>query len=957
MVNGFGKTVLFGLLLVACAFPTCASKTDSTHTAKWDSINQKMLQFYYDGKYMKAIQSGQQAEKIAKVHFGKKTNTYAEALNNLGVFYHKIGNYQKAESYYQQAKDLREQILDAHHPDYATTLSNLGTVLEQKGEYEKAVDYLHKARKIRKKVLGKDHPDYAKTLNNLGALYRTMGLHEKSEAFMRQAKNIKKAIYNENNANYALALNNLATHYQDMENYNRAETLYKKARAIYGKTLGKNHARYALAVSSLGVLYRRTGRYEKSDTLLRLALRIRAQSLGKQSPLYAHSLNNLAILYEETGRYNKADSLYHEGLTIREKALGKEHPKFTTTLLNLAGLYYQTRSYGKALDYYQRSRTKTHQQIEKMVSFLSEKGKSDYVTKVKDRFEQFASFAAEVHDALPVTKEMVYNDQLLLKVLVLSHTRDMRQAIRQEADSALISTYEEWLGLRKFLAQQYSQPRDKRTPNLDSLETAANRLEQKLVKASDKFQKERQQTRITWQQVQDTLRKNEAALEFITYRPWDGTFSDTTRYAALLVTPEAEHPHFIPLCDEHKIEPALEKDKDTREPLFINDLYSYQGGGGTLYRNLWANIEDHLSDTRTIYYSPAGRLHQLSLQAFPHPEQQYISNKYNLVRLNTTRKLVTGAPQPQYASAAMFGGIKYAYKGDTAREDTAETPSSALAMRHVPGYEHMRSMRGDFGFLKGSLQEVKAISDQIASTAETTTKTGYGATEESFKQMSGNSPKVLHISTHGFFFPDEADTAKDQGTRSGEPSFRYIEDPLLRSGLAFAGSNYTWQHGTNPHEEEDGILTAKEISNMDLSNTDLVVLSACETGLGDIKGSEGVYGLQRAFRMAGVDYLIMSLWKVPDEQTRQLMEDFYANWLSGRPIRQAFRNAQEKVAEEYPPYFWASFVLVGGGQEEAEQVNPTNYITLSWLGGGIVILLVIAIVLYRKVKNSQNPVM
>ena len=185
------------------------------------------------------------------------------------------------------------------------------------------------------------------------------------------------------------------------------------------------------------------------------------------------------------------------------------------------------------------------------------------------------------------------------------------------------------------------------------------------------------------------------------------------------------------------------------------------------------------------------------------------------------------------------------------------------------------------------------------------------ASEESFKAFSGKSPSVLHIATHGFFFENVTNTERDVLDLTKESVYKVSEDPLMRSGLILAGANYAWKHGSNPHANENGILTASEIANLDLSNTDMVVLSACETGLGDIDGSEGVYGLQRAFKMAGVDIIVMSLWEVPDAETSEFMQLFYSNWLGGMKVREAFRNTQRNMSTKYKdtPEKWAAFVL------------------------------------------------
>ncbi|AFU68178.1 CHAT domain protein [Psychroflexus torquis ATCC 700755] len=187
---------------------------------------------------------------------------------------------------------------------------------------------------------------------------------------------------------------------------------------------------------------------------------------------------------------------------------------------------------------------------------------------------------------------------------------------------------------------------------------------------------------------------------------------------------------------------------------------------------------------------------------------------------------------------------------------------------------------------------------------------GYNATETAFKKLSGNSPSILHIATHGFFFPKLKEKPKKSELLGQKNSYRYQENPLLRSGLLFANANYSWQNGNNPYEEDDGILTALEISNLDLKNTDIVILSACETGLGDIAGSEGVYGLQRAFKMAGVKTIIMSLWEVPDAETAEFMNLFYSKWKKYNNPKKAFKESQQVMMNTYrdEPQKWASFV-------------------------------------------------
>lgn len=211
-------------------------------------------------------------------------------------------------------------------------------------------------------------------------------------------------------------------------------------------------------------------------------------------------------------------------------------------------------------------------------------------------------------------------------------------------------------------------------------------------------------------------------------------------------------------------------------------------------------------------------------------------------------------------------------------------------------------------YLGGTLTEINNINKLFKEKKWITTEySGKYGSEENFKSLNGkNSPGILHISTHGFFFP-EADSVVQNNTRN---PFKLNTNPLYRSGLILAGANYAWQCRPTIENIDDGVLTSYEVANTNLSNTDLVVLSACETGLGDIKTGEGVYGLQRAFQIAGAKSVIMSLWSVPDRETTELMSLFYNNWLKGTNRHNAFRQAQLEMAKKYPSYYWAAFVLV-----------------------------------------------
>ena len=404
-------------------------------------------------------------------------------------------------------------------------------------------------------------------------------------------------------------------------------------------------------------------------------------------------------------------------------------------------------------------------------------------------------------------------------------------------------------------------------------------------------------------------------------------------YAALVVKPGQPTPIFIPLFEERSLDSLLSP-HDERKADYVNHLYSIADRGlqpmeqpqKTLYNLIWQPLEKELADTKTIYFSNSGLLHRLNLGAIPIKEEETLADRYQLVSLTSTRQLVVPDQlKPADEDALLYGGIQYEMDSMAILAANQDLASDLVATRGeiTFSYADTTNRGGSWNYLSGTEKEVDKLSTILTNAGiSTDTRTGFSATEESFKVLGQRnaSPRILHLATHGYFFSDPARSVRsarrslgEGGPLNDEPTFQLSTHPMIRSGLILAGGNHTWQTGKPLHPNmEDGILTAYEISQMDLSHTELVVLSACETGLGEIQGNEGVYGLQRAFKIAGAKYLIMSLWQVPDKQTSILMTTFYRKWLEEKmEIPEAFRAAQQEMRDfGFDPYQWAGFVLV-----------------------------------------------
>jgi CHAT domain-containing protein len=426
---------------------------------------------------------------------------------------------------------------------------------------------------------------------------------------------------------------------------------------------------------------------------------------------------------------------------------------------------------------------------------------------------------------------------------------------------------------------------------------------------------------VTVHEVQKTLQPEEAAIEFVRFQLFNKKWTDSIIYAAYILRKTDSVPVFVPLCEEKQLQQIFDSAGKTATSM-AGSLYrgvkidvNNNGGilGKKLFQLIWQPLEPYLKGIKMIDYSPAGKIYSIALHALPVDSFHVLMDNYQLQQYTSTRELAlrgNGHQTPAPNSILLFGDASFTMDSlqlvqqKTNSTDTIGVKSSI----YIPGSRG--GGNNTWNNLPGTAVEVgkiKQLFDQHKIAAKSFTQAE--ATEEKMKTLSGNSPQVLHIATHGFFLPDPGIKKGKSGNEQGN-TYTLANDPLLRSGLMFAGCNYAWSGKTPIDGVEDGIATAYEISQLNLSKTELVVLSACETALGDVKGSEGVFGLQRAFKMAGVKKMIVSLWQVPDKETAELMTSFYSNWLDGKSIAESFYDAQADMRKKYLPYYWAAFVLV-----------------------------------------------
>ena len=440
------------------------------------------------------------------------------------------------------------------------------------------------------------------------------------------------------------------------------------------------------------------------------------------------------------------------------------------------------------------------------------------------------------------------------------------------------------------------EEKDPQSAYLTQVKEEAESLEKEITRKSAAYRENMRQWAITWDSVRATLKPNQVAIEYMR-APLN---EDSTIYCALLLRDTCSYPIMIPLFEEKEVSALLHQSTANKEN--INPTYTYGKNGKQLSQHIWSRVMPYLNEGETVFFSPTGILHQIAIENLPFTESNTMGDRYNLVRLSSTRELAMTGQAIPHQTATLYGGILYDPMDTTimianatryrSLESTAQHTSSTDTIQ--------RSMAL---YLPGSKAEIDSIQPILAKKKiAVTVYSKDTACEESFKAQSGKQPNILLLSTHGFFWKDS--TARQERyfrqrtIMQGEDDFRAVTsiDPLERCGLLFAGANTALSGHSDrlPQGVDDGILTAKEISVLDFRKTDIVVMSACETGLGDISG-EGVFGLQRAFKMAGAKTIMMTLWQVNDRATNLFMTSFFRHYSQGMSKRQAFRLAQQEV--------------------------------------------------------------
>jgi tetratricopeptide (TPR) repeat protein/CHAT domain-containing protein len=869
------------------------------------------------GDYAKAEPLLQQTIRIRKLTLGEKHPDTAQSLHSLAVLYKSIGNYAQAEALFRQAITIRKEVLGVVHPDTALSLDHLAALYWATGDYLKAEPLFRQALDIDRKVWGEKHPKTANNLNNMGLLYQSMGDHAKAASLFGQALEIQKSVLGEKHPETATTLQNLATLYLSTGDYARAEPLYQQALEIREKVLGHGHPQTAQTLDSLATLYQNQGDYAKAEPLLRQALDILRKASGGQNESTAMSLNNLAILYESMGEYVKAEPLLRQALESFRKNLGEQHKKTVSVLNNLAGLYREMGDYAKAEPLYRKALEGHQQLLDQALSGFAERQQLTLEASMDYYLDTYLSGTGPAH----VSDATAYGYVLRNKGAVTARQSGIRLEHRRPELQRLFKDFQTVstrLANLSLAAPDSKEP-EARLKVVEELTEQRELIETKLAAQSEAFARRRSIAKLS---PAEQLAKLVAALPIHTAlvdvleythssppRAKRGPFEYEQRMLAFVVRPDGEV-HKVDLGPTAPIAKAVTAWRQTYGASGSSDT------GQTLRTLIWEPLAPFLGGADTILLSPDGPLHQLPLAALPGSKPGlYLLDERNIVIAPVPRllpELFASASMPPIEAPTntplLIGNVAFDSARETTRAELAQAESSSLRSRsRSPARTREGGIR--FGPLPGTAEEVEAISTMYRrlGVGEPRLLLGSEATEEAFR-LEAPRHRWVHVATHGFFAPETVrsalePTAEAQHQSSAGRLFGSANEirgyhPGLLSGIVFAGANADIRRPNGAPralraERDEGILTALEVSGLDLSGVELVVLSACETGLGKTAGGEGVLGLQRAFQLAGAKNVVASLWKVDDNATVALMRLFYHKlWIEKKTPAAALREAQ-----------------------------------------------------------------
>lgn len=884
--------------------------------------------------------------KIKKNNFGIDNNDYLDSYEMLGFLYENQKKYNDALKIFNEVLEKRKKNKNKNYVITYQSLVRIYCEINDSNQFDYVENISRKYLEETEAILGKYDQNYITGLNYLASFYEHNDILHLAEKKYEEIIDLEKEIFIDNINLRFQSYESLANIYAKEGNYQLAESVHQ---FVLNKKIENNDPKDELARSynNLACMYMDEYKYDLALPNFLLAIKMIKDNYSEERTDYGKYLNNLGLLYIKTNKFKEAENYLLKSLQIQEKLNGKYSQDYLMSCSNLAALYQKIDRCLDAEKYYLisinnclnknsndfKNRFLSLSTVYNCLNDLDNEKKylnisSDYFIKdVISINSYFSSSQRELmmHDIINSKRfplsflirnpnqndivDLAFDEELLLKNLTIHNHNKFKNTIIRSTNNELKLKYLKYLENKKKLEKLNEFQNDTDSNDYSNLILETENIEKYLVQNSKEFSKSINTLLLKWKYIQEKLKLKESIIDIIDFTYFDRNKSpESNSYAVFILKKDSKFPKFISLFEEKQLDFLLSRNKIQQDSTRINKQYSDKDISDLFLKPL----EKELEGVTTIYLSPSGLGNQIDFSALPINDNQTFGEKYKLHIFSSPAEFmdykVASLDKKSKIELLLYGGIDYT-KSNGNSSLNVDDNSISLNEDFIN-----LAKRSGFEKLPGTLKEVDGINSNAS-------KSGFNskiykesdATEESIKALDGRTtPYVLHIATHGYFFPDPVEEiSKDILSSVGKSKiYKASDDPMIRSGLLLAGAKNYWGKSNPNNTIEDGILTASEISNLDLRACQLVVLSACETGLGEVKGSEGVFGLQRAFKMAGVKNIIMSLWKVPDTQTAELFDIFYSECFAGKTIHEAFQSAQYQMKAKYSPYYWAGFVLL-----------------------------------------------
>lgn len=805
----------------------------------------------------------------------------ADTIGNLAVIHKIKGDFVESEKLQLRALEIRERILGTNHNLVASTYNNLGLLYRKRGENIKAEQMYRRALEIRERLFGAESIEAALVLSNISSLSFYKGDFENAVLIDRRILEIREKLFNAEHPEVASALENLASVYIELRDFEKAEPLLKRALTIREKSAGGDSAKSVNPLQTMARLYSEKGEYEKAEPLLQRALQIAEKKTSL--PDLSIVLKSFGDFYLLKGDYANAEPLFKKALEIKEKTLGENHFEVGFTCDALARLYFLKGDAGRAVEMQECANRIHEKSIGLNLVVGTEHEKLSFMNLMAENLNQTIALHINLAKENKFARDDAATAILQRKGRVLDAMTDNLSVLRSRFDAndkILIDRLNDANAQLAELAlnQPATETLTEYQKQISAVKQQKEKLENEISRRSEGFYE--QAKAITLADIKKAIPSDAALIEFVVYEPLDPQkqgkeIFGEPRYAAYVIRSQGEI-GWADLGATKETDAAIDQFRTALRDVRRQDVKNL---ARALDEKIFAPLHPFFDGAKYLLISPDGALNLIPFEALVDEKNQYSVENYSFTYLTSGRDLLRMSAKrenknnPMVIANPLFGA-----------SETIASTSRAVKRQSITATRNITDTF--FAPLGGTMQEARAI-QSVFPNADFLS--GAEATETALKQT--RAPQILHLATHGFFLEDKK-----------------IGNPLFRSGLAFAGANQ------RKGEKDDGILTALEASGLNLWGTKLVVLSACDTGLGEVRNGEGVYGLRRAFVLAGTESLVMSLWSISDFVTRELMTNYYKNLKSGLGRGASLRQVQLEMLKKpnrQHPFYWASFIQSG----------------------------------------------